>query len=94
MTDQPHGRGPDPLAIAMRAWADAVLAAKAEEQRLERIANDLRHAQALLAEHGVHRVEVEFGRTMTAALEVSAGIAFWDRQPIDPTPMALSEAER
>ena len=94
MSDQPFGRGPDPLAIALRVWGDAVLAAKAEEQRLERVADELRRARALLAEHGVRNVEVEFGRAMAAALEVHAGVAFWDRAPTDPTPMALAEGER
>ena len=94
MTDHPFGRGPDPLALALRVWGDAVLAAKAEERRLEHVAAELRRARALLSEQGVHSVEIEFGRVMQAALDVHAGAAFWDRAPIDPTPQALAVGER
>jgi hypothetical protein len=84
------GRGPDPRALALQRNADAILAALAEEERLRRILDELRDAQAWAAELGLSPAAPTFGRVMEAAAQVHRGVAFWDREVPEPTPLEVA----
>lgn len=87
--DQPMGgRGPDQRALALRRNADAILAALQEEERLERVLGDLRSAEEWAASLGLHPALPSFGKVMGAAYQVHRGVAFWDREPVEPVPAA------
>ena len=79
-------RGPDDRRLALQRCTEAIMNCLDEQQRLERVLDELHQAQ-LAAEHeGVIPPGVRFDPAMHAAWQVARGVAFWDREPTEPVP--------
>jgi hypothetical protein len=81
------GRGPDPRELALRRNSAAELALLEEETRLERLLSEAQDARAWAAELGLTPARASLGRVMRAAEQVHGGVAFWDREAPEPTPL-------
>jgi hypothetical protein len=90
VSENGRGRGPDLRELALDRCTRALLAGLAEEERLERVLDELHKAQAQALELGITPPRSSFRRVMAAAVQVHRGDAFWEREPAEPTPLEVA----
>jgi hypothetical protein len=79
---------PSDIALAVRRNTEAELAfddGTVTEPKLR----ELKDSRASLAALGGVPVEIPHPEWVTAAIQRYLGIAFWDREPVEPTPLEV-----